>query len=56
MWKLYFWYLDEEIYISIYINREREQPEGFVVKGQEHKVCWLVKSLYDLKQVPKQWH
>ncbi|CAL2253197.1 unnamed protein product [Prunus armeniaca] len=40
--------LDEEIYM--------EQPEGFVVKGQETKVCKLVKSLYGLKQAPKQWH
>ena len=40
--------LDEEIYM--------EQPEGFVVEGQENKVCRLVKSLYGLKQVPKQWH
>lgn len=40
--------LDEEIYML--------QPEGFIVKGQEHKVCKLVKSLYGLKQAPKQWH
>ena len=40
--------LDEEIYM--------EQPEGFVVPGQENKVCKLVKSLYGLKQAPKQWH
>ena len=33
--------LDEEIYM--------EQPEGFVVEGQENKVCRLVKSLYGLK-------
>ncbi|KAM1873109.1 hypothetical protein ACFX13_006993 [Malus domestica] len=39
-------HLDEEIYM--------EQPEGFIVKGQEHKVCKLVKSLYGLKQAPKQ--
>ena len=40
--------LNEEIYI--------EQPEGFIVPGQERKVCKLVKSLYGLKQAPKQWH
>ncbi|KAL9447409.1 hypothetical protein AB3S75_014971 [Citrus x aurantiifolia] len=40
--------LDEEIYM--------DQPEGFIAPGQENKVCKLVKSLYGLKQVPKQWH
>ncbi|CAM8895716.1 unnamed protein product [Rhodiola kirilowii] len=40
--------LEEEIYMK--------QPEGFVVTGQEHKVCKLVKSLYGLKQAPMQWH
>ena len=33
-----------------------EQPEGFIVSGQEKKVCLLVKSLYGLKQAPIQWH
>ena len=33
-----------------------KQFEGFVVPGQEKKVCKLVKSLYGLKQAPKQWH
>ena len=37
--------LEEEIYM--------EQPDSFVVKGQEGKV---LKSLYGLKQTPKQWH
>ena len=40
--------LEEEVYM--------QQPEGFVVPGQENKVCKLVKSLYGLKQAPKQWH
>ena len=40
--------LDEEIYM--------EQPEGFVLPGNEKKVCKLIKSLYGLKQAPKQWH
>ena len=38
--------LEEEIYM--------EQPEGYVVLGQEYKVCKLVKSLDGLKQAPKQ--
>ncbi|GAU45869.1 hypothetical protein TSUD_187020 [Trifolium subterraneum] len=38
----------EEVYMK--------QPEGFVMPGNEHKVCKLVKSLYGLKQAPKQWH
>ena len=32
------------------------QPEGFVVKGQEHKVCKLIKSSYGLKQAPRAWY
>ena len=40
--------LEEEIYM--------DQPDGFIVNGQEGKVCKLLKSLYGLKQAPKQWH
>ena len=38
--------LNEEIYM--------DQPECFVEADQESKVCKLTKSLYDLKQAPKQ--
>ena len=38
--------LDEDIYM--------EQPEGFVVEGKSELVCKLKKSLYDLKQSPRQ--
>ncbi|KAF3666134.1 hypothetical protein FXO37_10729 [Capsicum annuum] len=47
---------------TIFLNREleeviyMEQPEGFVVPGKKNKVCKLIKSLYGLKQEPKQWH
>ena len=40
--------LDEEIYM--------DQPIGFVTKGQEHKVCKLKRSIYDLKQSSRQWY
>ena len=40
--------LKEEIYM--------EQQEGFVVKGQEKKVCKLVKSMYGLKQARRVWY
>uniref|UniRef100_A0ACD5YBP3 Uncharacterized protein n=1 Tax=Avena sativa TaxID=4498 RepID=A0ACD5YBP3_AVESA len=40
--------LDEEIYM--------DQPEGFIVPGKEDFVCKLKKSLYGLKQSPRQWY
>jgi hypothetical protein len=36
--------LKEKIYMTQY--------NGFIVKSQEDKLCKLMKSLYDLKQVP----
>ncbi|KAE8684070.1 hypothetical protein F3Y22_tig00111154pilonHSYRG00007 [Hibiscus syriacus] len=32
------------------------QPEGFTQPGNEHLVCRLKKSLYGLKQSPRQWY
>jgi len=40
--------LDEEIYMT--------QPEGFQCPGKEDYVCKLKKSLYGLKQSPRQWY
>eukprot|EP01018_Ginkgo_biloba_P031117 Gb_21340 [translate_table: standard] len=40
--------LDEEIYM--------EQPEGFIQDRKRRFVCKLKKSLYGLKQSPRQWY
>ncbi|GJR38073.1 zinc finger, CCHC-type containing protein [Tanacetum coccineum] len=40
--------LDEEVYMN--------QPQGFIMLGNENKMCKVIKSLYGLKQAPKQWH
>ena len=42
-------FLDGELDQEVYMN----QPKGFVVPGNEHKVCERVKSLYRHKQEPK---
>ncbi|OMO52435.1 reverse transcriptase [Corchorus capsularis] len=40
--------LDEEIYM--------DQPEAFVAKCQERKICKLKRSIYGLKQSSRQWY
>jgi uncharacterized protein (UPF0303 family) len=40
--------LEEKIYMK--------QPEGYVVEGKKNHVCLLKKSLYGLKQSPRQWY
>ena len=41
-------HLEEDVYV--------EQPEGYIVKGQENKVLKLKKALYGLKQTPRAWY
>ena len=41
-------YLEESIYMM--------QPEGFMAKGQQQKVCKLLRSIYGLKQASRSWN
>ncbi|GKF76217.1 zinc finger, CCHC-type containing protein [Tanacetum coccineum] len=45
-------FLNGELEEEIYIN----QPQGFILSGNENKACKLIKSLYRLKHAPKKWH
>ena len=40
--------LEEDIYM--------QQPKGFITLGKEDYVCLLKRSMYGLKQSPRQWY
>ena len=47
---------------TAFLHRDQEErilmdhPKGFEAKGEVEKVCLLRKSLYGLKQSPRQWY
>ncbi|KAK8945191.1 hypothetical protein KSP39_PZI008470 [Platanthera zijinensis] len=45
-------FLNGEIEEDIYV----EQPRGYEIAGEEHKVYKLIKALYGLKQAPRAWN
>lgn len=45
-------FLNGELFEEVYVS----QPDGFVKKGQEHKVYKLLKALYGLRQAPRAWY
>ncbi|GJZ84009.1 zinc finger, CCHC-type containing protein [Tanacetum coccineum] len=45
-------FLNDALHKEVYMN----QPQGFIMPGNENKLCKLIKSLYGLKQAPKQWY
>lgn len=44
-------FLNGELKETVFIN----QPQGFIQKGDERKVCKLKRALYGLKQAPRAW-
>ncbi|GJX15702.1 zinc finger, CCHC-type containing protein [Tanacetum coccineum] len=44
-------FLNGELEEDVYMN----QLQGFIIPGNENKVCKLIKFLYGLNEAPKQW-
>lgn len=59
---IYDWEIRQFDVVSAFLNADlkeevyMEQPEGFEVEGQKHKVLKLRKALYGLKQAPHEWN
>ncbi|KAJ9535118.1 hypothetical protein OSB04_un001804 [Centaurea solstitialis] len=45
-------FLHGELKETVYVS----QPEGYIKKGNEHKVYRLTKALYGLRQAPRAWN
>ncbi|MCO5569278.1 hypothetical protein L7F22_022990 [Adiantum nelumboides] len=41
---------------DLHENMYKQQPKKFVLKGKEHSVCKLKKSIYGLNQAPREWY
>ena len=56
-WKVYHLdvksaFLNGELAEEVYV----QQPSGFVIAGEEHRVLRLRKALYGLRQAPRAWN
>ena len=51
---------DEPLRLSLHEELEKDtymqQPKGFIVSKKEYYVCLMKKSIYSLKQSPRQWY